>query len=229
MIHDEDWLEKLYWEFDNYRIQGDERLKFKAYLRGYGTKCAKEALAKQQEPVAWPACTFGAETPAWLNNAPRFLELSEQLKDALNSLAFYRKRCEALQKWQSKMREPERTIVCDILANGCTLEPAGVRYTRPQPAAPQRSEDEKQWVGLTDVEWMNIVNKDHAWFGHRPEDVAHEVAKLVEAKLKEKSEGQPPRQPLTDEQIEELMDTYDVASIDYARAIEAAHGIKENT
>jgi hypothetical protein len=36
----------------------------------------------------------------------------------------------------------------------------------------------------------------------------------------------PQRQPLTDEQIEALMDTYDVASIDYARAIEAAHGIK---
>lgn len=45
----------------------------------------------------------------------------------------------------------------------------------------------KPWVGLTDVEWMNIVNKDHAWFGQRPEDVAHEVAKLVEAKLREKN------------------------------------------
>jgi hypothetical protein len=44
------------------------------------------------------------------------------------------------------------------------------------------------WRGLTDVEWMNIVNKDHAWFGQRPEDVAHEVAKLVEAKLREKNE-----------------------------------------
>jgi hypothetical protein len=52
-------------------------------------------------------------------------------------------------------------------------------YTSPPPRQP--------WVGLTDVEWMNIVNKDHAWFGHRPEDVAHEVAKLVEAKLKEKN------------------------------------------
>jgi hypothetical protein len=45
----------------------------------------------------------------------------------------------------------------------------------------------RQWVGLTDVEWMNIVNKDNAWFGQRPEDVAHEVAKLVEAKLKQKN------------------------------------------
>lgn len=49
------------------------------------------------------------------------------------------------------------------------------------------SPPQRTWVGLTDVEWMNIVNKDHAWFGQRPEDVAHEVAKLVEAKLKEKN------------------------------------------
>jgi hypothetical protein len=36
---------------------------------------------------------------------------------------------------------------------------------------------------------MNIVNKDQAWFGQRPDEVAHEVAKLVEAKLKEKNNG----------------------------------------
>jgi hypothetical protein len=35
------------------------------------------------------------------------------------------------------------------------------------------------------------------------------------------------RKPLTDKQIAKLMDIYDVASLDYARAIEAAHGIKE--
>jgi hypothetical protein len=45
----------------------------------------------------------------------------------------------------------------------------------------------RTWVGLTDVEWMNIVNKDQAWFGQRPDEVAHEVAKMVEAKLKEKN------------------------------------------
>jgi hypothetical protein len=48
---------------------------------------------------------------------------------------------------------------------------------------------QRTWVGLTDVEWMNIVNKDQAWFGQRPDEVAHEVAKLVEAKLKEKNNG----------------------------------------
>ena len=46
---------------------------------------------------------------------------------------------------------------------------------------------QRTWVGLTDVEWMNIVNKDQAWFGQRPDEVAHEVAKMVEAKLKEKN------------------------------------------
>jgi hypothetical protein len=54
---------------------------------------------------------------------------------ALAYCRFYKRRMEALQQWQSKMRDPERTIVCDILANGCTLEPAGNRYTRSQPVA----------------------------------------------------------------------------------------------
>lgn len=31
---------------------------------------------------------------------------------------FYKRRCDALQKEQSGMRDPERQIVCDILANG---------------------------------------------------------------------------------------------------------------
>jgi len=43
----------------------------------------------------------------------------------------------------------------------------------------------REWRGLTDVEWMNIVNKNHAYFGMRPDEVAHEVCKLTEAKLKE--------------------------------------------
>lgn len=63
-------------------------------------------------------------------------------------------------------------------------------YTTPptQQSCSQRpSRSDMTWVGLTDVEWMNIVNKDHAWFGQKPEDVAHEVAKAVEAKLKEKN------------------------------------------
>ncbi len=56
-------------------------------------------------------------------------DLQVELEDARQSLDFYRSRVQTLQRWQSKMRDPERTIVCDIIANGCTLEPAGGRYT----------------------------------------------------------------------------------------------------
>ena len=36
----------------------------------------------------------------------------------LQALDFYKTRCEALQKAQKEFREPGRTIVCNILANG---------------------------------------------------------------------------------------------------------------
>jgi hypothetical protein len=48
---------------------------------------------------------------------------------------------------------------------------------------------QREWVSLTDVEWMNIVNKNQAWFGMQPDEVAHEVCKLTEAKLREKNGG----------------------------------------
>ena len=58
------------------------------------------------------------------------LELLDRLEEAEASAAWYERRCSALQEQQSKMRDPERTIVCDILANGAVLPPdyAGDRY-----------------------------------------------------------------------------------------------------
>jgi hypothetical protein len=56
-----------------------------------------------------------------------------------------------------------------------------IEWSKPLYTHPPR----REWRGLTDVEWMNIVNKNHAWFGMRPDEVAHEVCKLTEAKLKE--------------------------------------------
>ena len=42
---------------------------------------------------------------------------------------FYKSRCELLQKTQKYMRDPERIIVCDILANNDLLpDPEGKRY-----------------------------------------------------------------------------------------------------
>ena len=58
------------------------------------------------------------------------VEMIEQLEAAESSAAWHRRRWMALQMHQQRMREPERTIVCDIIANGELMHPtvAGDRY-----------------------------------------------------------------------------------------------------
>ena len=56
-------------------------------------------------------------------------ELEKENKNLKISRDFYRSRCELLEKVQKYMRDPERTIVCDILANNALLpDPKGERY-----------------------------------------------------------------------------------------------------
>jgi hypothetical protein len=52
---------------------------------------------------------------------PEQQQISDIIKDLERSLLFYQNRVNMLQCWQSSMRDPERKIVCDILANGFTL------------------------------------------------------------------------------------------------------------
>lgn len=65
------------------------------------------------------------------------MELLRQSKKEIEELrrseSFHKRRCELLQTVQSKMRDPERTIVCDILANGLLLSSNydGNRYAIP--------------------------------------------------------------------------------------------------
>lgn len=58
------------------------------------------------------------------------IEMIDRLELADSSVAWHRRRWMALQMHQSKMREPERTMVCDILAHGELMHPtvAGDRY-----------------------------------------------------------------------------------------------------
>ena len=58
------------------------------------------------------------------------VEMLERLEAAESSVVWHRRRWMALQMHQMKMREPERTMVCDILANGELMHPtvAGDRY-----------------------------------------------------------------------------------------------------
>lgn len=70
-------------------------------------------LAEEHSPAGPPAVTM------------------RELARVLDALDFYRGRCDLLQAQQARMRDPERTLVCDILANGQLLpDPAGERYGR---------------------------------------------------------------------------------------------------
>lgn len=140
----------------------------------------KQALAAPvQEPVAWvrehelPLApgdafswveTFVHKTPLYMHPAP-----AAPVQEPWGACVYGRVFVGKLPEHARKFSEDEGV-------------PIQWLYTTP-PAA------QRQLVGLTDVEWMNIVNKDQAWFGQRPDEVAHEVAKLVEAKLREKNGG----------------------------------------
>lgn len=59
----------------------------------------------------------------------REIDLGTAIEKLNSSLGWYKKRCDLLRSVQSKFREPERTIVCDILANGNLLpDKTGSRY-----------------------------------------------------------------------------------------------------
>ena len=70
--------------------------------------------------------------------------LSKDLADAKDSAAWHKRRTSLLQSLQSTMQEPERAIVCDVLANGHLLQspdgnPDQQRYAAPaltRPAVP---------------------------------------------------------------------------------------------
>ena len=63
----------------------------------------------------------------------KVLSAAKRIAALERSLEFYKGRCDALQSAQRKMRDPERTMVCDILANGHLLHEAlcGDRYEVP--------------------------------------------------------------------------------------------------
>jgi len=52
-------------------------------------------------------------------------DLKKRLTEALHSRDWYKRRCNNLQAAQKNMRDPERTMVCDILANGALLHDGG--------------------------------------------------------------------------------------------------------
>ncbi|TDS82577.1 hypothetical protein [Comamonas sp. JUb58] len=108
-----------------------------------------------------------AETEA---QAARIAELEAE-KD------FYKRRCDALQAAQSTMRDPERTVVCDILANGHLLQDGtgkldATRYA--QLSARQAAPDGRRLVPVDPVAWTlqseldakQTTTNGHLWFSN---------------------------------------------------------------
>ncbi len=58
-----------------------------------------------------------------------WIDTSDETTRLKRSLAFYKDRVNLLEEYQSTMRDPERVLVCDILANAQLLpDPQGKRY-----------------------------------------------------------------------------------------------------
>ena len=76
--------------------------------------------------------------------------LIDALEDARSSVDFYKRRVDLMQVCQSKMREPERTMACDIIANGQLLERpmAGSRYSVPDDYALGRAQTLRETLAL---------------------------------------------------------------------------------
>ena len=59
-------------------------------------------------------------------------KLREYNHGLADEIEFYKRRVEMLGREQKRMRDPERTLVCDIIANGQLLpDPNGKRYGTP--------------------------------------------------------------------------------------------------
>ena len=90
----------------------------------------KFARARRADEYLWGTSLPGVPTEAGAA-VESAIEMIERLEAAESSVAWHQRRWMALQMHQKKMRDPERTIVCDILANGKLLHPtvAGNRYS----------------------------------------------------------------------------------------------------
>lgn len=80
---------------------------------------AREALALENAELATQLATQKGELATLRAQVEA---LTKDLADANDSAAWHKRRTSLLQRLQSTMQEPERTIVCDVLANGHLLQ-----------------------------------------------------------------------------------------------------------
>ena len=192
----------------------------------------REAAERLAEALrTWPAAF--APTGIMFETAALLRELAEEpvddmqkaLKDAQHTADFYRRRVQALEQWQSRMRDPERTVVCDILANGFTLDPP-VPHDRYALAAEPVQEPVAAELPAPQLLVESAQGFVEGW-------TRSQVRSAINlALLKRRYAAPQQRKPLTNRQAIALWaDRSDGPAnheiISFARAIERAHDIKE--
>jgi len=94
-----------------YKIINGGEYSLRLYAGGHGMSTLYDILSEEDFLISDPRITIPEEQQ----------QISDIIDDLEKSLKFYTDRINYLQCWQSSMRDPERKIVCDILANGFTL------------------------------------------------------------------------------------------------------------
>lgn len=176
-------------------------------------------------------------------------DMQKALKDAQHTADFYRRRVQALQQWQSRMRDPERTVVCDILANGFTLDPPVPHDRYALAAEPAQEHDTRSWTLLMVGPRNGIVGEyGDAFIGHPDHYDRVNVYAAPQQPMRCPTDGgecgaggycrPEQRKPLSDEQVRQIVVEASTSwafkrdgstSMRIARAVERSHGIGEPT
>lgn len=109
---------------------------------GSGNLCLEHVPPGNPEnPDTWCLCSMADRTIATLTRERD--EARAEVERMKDSVEWHRRRFDMLQQEQYRMRDPERTILCDILAN-CSLmrDPNGERYGIAADALGKRDEGE---------------------------------------------------------------------------------------
>lgn len=121
-----------------------------AYREGWAACRDAETIGEEAEDWAFGNSTANSRMIDMQQAAPQqevqaVDDLAKELDAVREALQWYMRRCDHLQRAQHRMRDPERTMVCDILANGSLLVPEGQRYTA-QPAPTQEVQAPTAWL-----------------------------------------------------------------------------------
>ena len=86
----------------------------------------KSTITAQQAEIERLREDIRCLTKADIVRVPTKDSQQARIAELEDSVRFFAIRCEELQEIQSRMRDPERQMVCDILANGKPRDKAGI-------------------------------------------------------------------------------------------------------